>query len=101
MTLATVAETTRLRRLRAPGRALLGLDAFLMAVSLVLCALLFTSGGLEALMGAAIGAAVAARQAQPGQRMSSAYSGSFAGLFVGALFAGFFHPMLITALRLN
>jgi hypothetical protein len=101
MTLATVVETTRPHRLRASRRTLLGVDAFLMALSLAVCALLFTSGGLEALAGAAISAVVAARQAQPGQRVSSAYSGGFAGLFVGGLFAGFFHPMLITALQLN
>jgi len=102
MTLATATEMTRPRRvlLKRSSRLALSLDAFLMAASLLVCALLFAQGGLEASLFAAIGAFVGARQAPRGTRLAGAYSGGFAGLFAGALFAGFFHDALAAALQL-
>jgi len=102
MTLATATEMTRPRRVRLKrsGRLALSLDAFLMAASLWVCALLFAQGGLEASLFAAIGAFFGARQAPRGTRLTGAYSGGFAGLFAGALFAGFFQDALAAALQL-
>ncbi len=102
MTLATVTETTRPRRirLRRSARTALGVDALLMAASLAVCGVLFAHGGLEAFIGAVAGALIAARQAPRGARLQAAYSGGFAGLFAGALFASFFHPAIITAARM-
>lgn len=102
MTLATVAETTRPRRvrLRRSGRVALGLDAALMAASLVVCGVLFAHGGLEAFIGAVAGAIIGARTAPHSRRFQSAYSGGFAGLFAGALFASFFHGAFVDALQL-
>lgn len=75
MTLATVTETTRPRRmrLRLSGRLTFSLDALLMTASLAICALLFTSGGLEAFIGAAVSASTAARRATPGARWRAAF----------------------------
>jgi hypothetical protein len=93
MTLATVSETTRPKRmrLRRAGRVALSLDAFLMAASLAVCALLFTQGGLEAFIGALAGAIIGVRNAERGERLRAAFAGGFAGLFAGALLAAFFH----------
>lgn len=96
MTLATVSETTSLRR----SRFALSFDALLMAASLAACAALFTEGGLEAFCFAAAGAVVGARHAIRGARLRGMYSGAFAGLFVGALFAAFFHTALAALVQL-
>ncbi|MCX7358113.1 MAG: hypothetical protein NT015_08235 [Alphaproteobacteria bacterium] len=97
MTLATVPETTSLRRTR---RFAISFDALLMAVSLAVCAALFTQGGLEAFVFAAGGAALGAGHAISGPRLRAAYSGAFAGLFVGAVFAAFFHTALAALVQL-
>ncbi|MEQ1818747.1 MAG: hypothetical protein ABL871_09055 [Terricaulis sp.] len=97
MTLATVTETTSLRRTR---RFALSFDALLMAASLAVCAALFTQGGLEAFIFAAAGAALGARHAIRGARLRAMYSGAFAGLFVGAMFAAFFHNALAALVQL-
>lgn len=97
MTLATVTETTSLRRTR---RFALSFDALLMAASLAVCGALFTRGGLEAFVFAAIGAALGGRHAIQGARLRAIYSGAFAGLFAGALFAAFFHNALAALVQL-
>jgi len=97
MTLATASETTSLGRTQ---RLTLSFDALLMAASLVVCGALFAQGGLEAFLFAAAGAALGARHAVRGLRLRGAYSGGFAGLFVGALFAAFFHELLVALARL-
>ncbi len=97
MTLATVSETTRPRRMRMRrfGRISFGLDALVLVLSLAICAAFFGSGGAEALVGSLAGAVIGARQATRGDQMRGGISGGFAGLFAGALFAGFFHGALI------
>lgn len=97
MTLATASETTSLAR---SGRLALSLDVILMAASIIICAALFTHGGLEALLFAAAGAVRGARHSVRGLRTRGAYSGGFAGLFVGALFAAFFHDFFVALTRL-
>lgn len=102
MTLATATEMTRPHRARSKRtrRMALSLDTFLLAAGLLVCALLFAEGGLEASLFAALGAFLSARQAPRGMRVVHAHSGAFAGLFVGALFAAFFHDALVAALQL-
>jgi hypothetical protein len=102
MTLATVTETTRPRRIRVrrSARAALSVEAVLMAASLTVCGMLFANGGLEAFIGALAGALIAARQSPRGARLPVAYSGGFAGLFAGALLASFFHGAFVAALQL-
>jgi hypothetical protein len=102
MTLATVTETTRPRRirLRRTERVALSLDAVLMAASLAVCGVLLADGGLEAFAGAFIGALAAAKHAPRGGRLQAAYSGGFGGLFAGALFASFFHGAFAAALQM-
>lgn len=97
MTLATATDTTALGR---AGRLTLSFDAILMALCLAGCAALFTQGGLEAFLFAAIGAVMGRRNAVRGLRLRGAYAGGFAGLFVGAMFAAFFHEPLVALARL-
>lgn len=97
MTIATVTETTSLRR---ASQLALSFDAFLMAASLAVCTALFAQGGFEAFVFAIAGGVMSARGAALGSRLRTFYSGAFAGLFAGAVFAGFFHAGLIGLLQL-
>lgn len=101
MTLATITEMTRPRRvrLRRTSEFALSVDAVLMAASLAICAVLVAEGGLEAALFGFSGLVIGARSATRGGRWAGAYSGGFAGLFIGALFAAFFHGALVALIQ--
>jgi hypothetical protein len=75
------------------------LDLALLLAALGIAGVLVFQGGLEALIGAAVGALLGLHSANwPNARLAGAIAGAFAGLFAGALFAGFFHDALVSAL---
>ncbi|MBC7769938.1 MAG: hypothetical protein H7124_14235 [Phycisphaerales bacterium] len=89
----TLASAQRTRQRRTLGFSrYLTLDTFILAAALAVCAVLFSQGGLEAMLGAFVGAILAWREGQ-------AVSGALAGLFAGTMFAGFFHGAIAALIQ--